>query len=201
MEEPQSNLYRKRKLRIFSCKLHAIIFEIFRENTSSYIKISDSKKLPARQTLKNLLKSSSLKNMSSTTEDTQIRGIILLDYKMTIGGIQYYAKELQRSFNEDGLEMSKLSHMRSIGDQTYTANRKIIDGEVKDETIETTLAVDEVATFKKNWEDNWNPMMVAMDENHEIFVPVVEYMDILRLAIFSNINQENIENIENKDIT
>ena len=140
--------------------------------------------------------------MESSTKDNQIHRSVLLDHKMIIEGIQYHEKkELQRSFNEDGLEMSKLSHMRSIGDQTYTANRKIIDGEVKDETIETTLAVDEVATFKKNWEDNWNPMMVAMDENHEIFVPVVEYMDILRLAIFSNINQENIENIENKDIT
>ena len=88
---------------------------------------------------------------------------------MTIGGIQYYAKELQRSFNEDGLEMSKLSHMRSIGDQTYTANQKIVDGEVKDETIETTLAEDEVDAFKKNWEDNWHPMNVD-HRRHENFL-------------------------------
>ena len=55
--------------------------------------------------------------------------------------------------------MSILSHMRSIGDRIYTANQKIVDGEVKDVTIETTLAEDEVAAFKKDWEDNWNPMI------------------------------------------
>ena len=137
------------------------------------------------------------------TDNTQVSRSVLLDHKMTIEGIQYHEKkELEKFVNEeDGVEMCTLSHSRSIGDQTYTANQKFVDGEVKDETFETTLAEDEVAAFKKNWEDNWNPMMVAMDENHEIFVPVVEYMDILRLAIFSNINQENIENIENKDIT
>ena len=98
--------------------------------------------------------------MASTTEDTQIHRSVLLDHKMIIEGIQYHEKkELLRSFNEeDGVEMSTLSHMRSIGDQTYTANQKIVDGEVKDETIETTLAEDQVADFKKDWEDNWHPI-------------------------------------------
>ena len=85
---------------------------------------------------------------------------VLLDHKMIVEGIQYHEKkELQRFFDEDGVEISNLSHMRSIGDQTYTANQKIVDGEVKDETIETTLAEDEVAAFKKDWEDNWHPMI------------------------------------------
>ena len=57
-------------------------------------------------------------------------------------------------FNEDGVEKSNLSRMRSIGDQTYTTNQEFVDGEVKDETIETTLAEDEIAAFKKDWEDN-----------------------------------------------
>ena len=49
--------------------------------------------------------------------------------------------------------------MRSIGDRTYTTNQKIVDGKVKDETIETTLAGDEIANFsrrifKKDWNKN-----------------------------------------------
>ena len=56
--------------------------------------------------------------MTSTTEDTQIHRSVLLDHKMIINGIQYHEKkELLRSFNEDdGVEMSTLSHMRSTGE-------------------------------------------------------------------------------------
>ena len=98
--------------------------------------------------------------MESSTEDNQIHRSILLDHKMVIEGIQYHEKkEMQRVFNEDGVEISNLSHMRSIGVRTYTANQKFVDGEVKDETIETNLAEDEVAAFKKNWDDNWHPMI------------------------------------------
>ena len=126
-------------------------------------------------------------------EDNQIHQSFLLDHKMTIEGKLYHEKkELQRIFTEDGVEMSNLSHMRAIGlrwsygDRTYTANYKIVDGEVKDETIETskelwhcnlvsqgpegqtlrrtsvrkvTMGEEEVAAFKKNWEDNWHPMI------------------------------------------
>ena len=59
----------------------------------------------------------------------------------------------------DGVEICTLSHMRSIGDQTYKANQKLVNGEVKDETTETTMAENEVADFKKDWVDNWNPMI------------------------------------------
>ena len=98
--------------------------------------------------------------MESSTEDNQIHRSVLLDHKIVIEGITYHEKkEMQRIFNEDGVEMSNLSHMRSIGVRTYMANQKFVDGEVTDETIETTLAEDEVAAFKKDWEDNWHPMI------------------------------------------
>ena len=102
--------------------------------------------------------SSDLKIMESSTEDNQIHRSVLLDHKMIIEGIQYHEKkELQRVFNEDGVEMSDLSHMRSIGVRTYTANQKIVDGEVKDETIETTMAGDEIANFSRRiFKNNWN---------------------------------------------
>ena len=129
--------------------------------------------------------------MESSTEDNQIHRSVLLDHKMTIEGNLYHEKkELQRVFTEDGVEMSNLSHMRAIavlaasgfGDRTYTTNKKIVDGEVKDETIEIskdmwscnrvlvrlrpgckcgkrTMDEEEVAAFKKDWEDNWHPMI------------------------------------------
>ena len=110
--------------------------------------------------------------MESSTEDNQIHRSVLLDHKMTIEGIQYHGKkELQRFFNEDGVEMSNLSHMRSIGDRTYTANQKIVDGEVKDLTIETTLAEDEVAAFKKNWEESSFPRIHALEELPGVQIP------------------------------
>ena len=99
---------------------------------------------------------------------------------MVIEGITYHEKkEMQRIFNEDGLEMSNLSHMRSIGVQTYTANQKIVDGEVKDVRIETILAEDEVAAFKKNWASNDWRMWV----NHREFIlyVTIAYMDYMTI--------------------
>ena len=53
--------------------------------------------------------------------------------------------------------MSILSHLRSIGDRTYKVNQKLIDGVFQDETIQTTMAEDEIADFKEDWEENWLP--------------------------------------------
>ena len=106
--------------------------------------------------------------MASTTEDTQIHRSVLLDHKMVIEGVLYHEKkELQRFFNEEHgvrsifctlTEKSTLSIMRSIGDRTYKVNLKIVDGKSKVTTIETTLAKDQVADFKKNWKNNWHPI-------------------------------------------
>ena len=102
--------------------------------------------------------------MESSTEDNQIHRSVLLDHKIVIEGITYHEKkEMQRIFNEDGVEMSNLSHMRSIGVRTYTANQKIVDEKVKDETIETNLAEDEIAAFKRDWKDNCQLPNVQFD--------------------------------------
>jgi acyl-CoA hydrolase len=98
--------------------------------------------------------------MASAPENTQIHRSVLLDHKMIIEGVQYHEKkELERVFKEDGVEMSILSHMRSIGDRTYTVNQNIVDGVVQEETIDTNLAEEEVADFKKDWDNNWHPMI------------------------------------------
>ena len=96
--------------------------------------------------------------MDSTpcTDNTQISWSILLDHKMIIEGVQY---RYQIFRVEDGVEMCTLSHLRSIGDRTYTAIQKFVAGEFKDETYETTLAEFEIADFNKDWEDNWHPMI------------------------------------------
>ena len=113
--------------------------------------------------------------MESYTEDPRswilnqevIEGILhrslLLDHKTIKEGIKYHEKkELQTIYYEDGVE-SNLSHMRSIGNQTYTTNQKFVDEEVKDETIETNLAEDKIAAFKKDWKDNCQlPNMYAI---------------------------------------
>ena len=86
-------------------------------------------------------------------------------YSMTCtDGVQYDEKlDLQKIFNKDGAwEKSTLSHMRSIGDRkiSYSANKKIVDGEVSEwkiQKFETTLDGDELAGFKMDWEDNWDP--------------------------------------------
>ena len=94
--------------------------------------------------------------MESSTEERTV----LEDHTKIIEGIQYHEKlELRRWRGDVQIVQLELSHMRSIGDQTYTNKTKIVaNGEAKDE-IETTLAEDEVAAFKKNWEDNWHPMI------------------------------------------
>ena len=100
--------------------------------------------------------------MASATENTQIHRSVLLDHKIIIEGVQYHEKkELERVFKEDGVEMSILSHMRSIGDRTYTANQNIVDGVVQEETIDTNLADEEVAEFKKNWVQQMAMAMAA----------------------------------------
>ena len=113
--------------------------------------------------------------MESYTEDPRswilnqevIEGIlhrsILLDHKDIREGIQYHEKkELLTIYYEDGVE-SNLSHMRSIGKETYTTNQKFVDEEVKDETIETNLAEDEIAAFKRDWKDNCQLPNVQFD--------------------------------------
>ena len=113
--------------------------------------------------------------MESYTEDPRswilnqevIEGIlhrsILLDHKDIREGIQYHEKkELLTIYYEDGVE-SNLSHMRQIGNKTITTNQKFVDEEVKDETIETNLAEDEIAAFKRDWKDNCQLPNVQFD--------------------------------------
>ena len=55
------------------------------------------------------------------------------------------------------VEITILSHLRSIDDRTYTTSQIIVDGEVQDEKlIETNMPEEEVPDFEKEWEENRN---------------------------------------------
>ena len=55
------------------------------------------------------------------------------------------------------MEITILSHLRSIDDRTYTTSQIIVDGEVQDEKlIETNMPEEEVPDFEKEWEENRN---------------------------------------------
>ena len=102
------------------------------------------------------------------------------DQKMMINDVQYHEKkDLQKFFNESGAwEKSTLSHMRSIGDRkiSYTANQKIVDGELSPWEIQKfeTLDGDELAGFKKDWEDNWNPKIGGLSTVENDAISIME---------------------------
>lgn len=95
--------------------------------------------------------------MASATENNTLiyDRVTKLDLKMIKDGIVYREKcGWFGVFKADGVELSILSrtwfHMRSIGDRTYTENLKLVEG-VRQETIDTNLAPDEVAEFKRQF--------------------------------------------------
>ena len=60
-------------------------------------------------------------------------------------------------FNKNRVEITILSHLRSIDDRTYTTSQIIVDGEVQEEKlIETNIPEKEFADFEKEWEENCN---------------------------------------------
>ena len=68
---------------------------------------------------------------------------------------QYSVKVFVKVFNKNGVEITILSHLRSIDDRTYTTSQIIYDGEAQDEKlIETNIPEEEVADFEKEWEEN-----------------------------------------------
>ena len=101
--------------------------------------------------------------MTSSTEDNQIHRSVLLDHKMEIEGNLYHEKkEMQTIFTEDGAEMSNFSRMRAIGNSygsygdrtytpelslSYTANYKIVDGEVKRQVCRGSFRFESVWNF------------------------------------------------------
>ena len=67
-------------------------------------------------------------------------------------------KGLTRTLNDEtGLEESCLSHMRVIGERSYTLKHSITDEDEKEEMIETDMNNEELEKFKNEWEEKWIP--------------------------------------------
>ena len=85
---------------------------------------------------------------------------VLLDHQMIVDEVlMREKKDLTKTINDEtGVEESHLSHMRVIGDRSYTAKQSITDdGEEKEEMIETDMDECELENFKNEWEEKWNP--------------------------------------------
>ena len=89
---------------------------------------------------------------------------VLLDHQMIVDEVlMREKKDLTKTLNDEtGVEESHLSHMRVIGNRSYTATQSITDdgagcGEEKEELIETDMDESELENFKNEWEEKWNP--------------------------------------------
>ena len=88
---------------------------------------------------------------------------VLLDHQMIVDGVlMQKTKEWTKTLNDEtGEEESHLSHMRVIGERSYTAKLSVTgdgaDGEEKEEMIETDMDEFELENFKNEWEEKWNP--------------------------------------------
>ena len=109
------------------------------------------------------------------TATDPIHKSVLLDHQMIIDGVVFRErKDLEKVTNDEGVEESHLSHMRSIGDREYTAKQRMVNGAiVGEEIIETTMAPEELDYFKMEWDTKWNPSITEsngfMDSFFKIF--------------------------------
>ena len=84
---------------------------------------------------------------------------VLLDHQMIVDGVLMQEKKyLTRTLNDEtGLEESHLSHMRVIGERSYSLKQSIIDEDEKEVLIETVMNNDKLEKFKNEWEEKWIP--------------------------------------------
>ena len=73
-------------------------------------------------------------------------------------------KDLTRTLNDEtGLEESCLSHIRVIGERSYTSKSLITDEDEKEEMIETDMNNEGLEKFKNEWEEKWIPSIREAD--------------------------------------
>ena len=57
---------------------------------------------------------------------------VLFDLKLMVDGVTFHEKkELNIVWAEDGVKETHLSHLRAIGDRSYTVNQKMVEGDIK----------------------------------------------------------------------
>ena len=103
--------------------------------------------------------------MANPTNGSILLETINNQHQMIVNGVSMKEKkDLTRTLNEEtGVEESHLSHMRVIGDRSYTAKQSITDDsgagseDGKEETIESDMNETELENFKNEWREKWNP--------------------------------------------
>ena len=89
---------------------------------------------------------------------------VLLDHKLMVDGVTFHEyKELNNVCAEDGVKETQLSHLRAIGERSYTVNQKMVEGDIKEETIYTTMSPDEWEDFTY-WSYEWAEMWHRQDQ-------------------------------------
>ena len=83
---------------------------------------------------------------------------ILLEYQMIVDGVlMQERKDLTTTVNDEtGVKEIHLTHTKVIEEKSYTSKQSIIDGEKKEEIIETDMNHSELENFKNEWEEKWN---------------------------------------------
>ena len=106
---------------------------------------------------------------------------VLLDHQMIIDGVVFRErKDLEKVTNDEGVEESHLSHMRSIGDQEYTAKQRMVNGAIDgEETIETTMAPEELDDFKMEWDTKWNPSITESNGFIDSFFKIFNFFPFM----------------------
>merc|ERR1711981_545187 len=85
------------------------------------------------------------------------------EQEMLIDGVIFKEKEDSRTEIKDGKETTTSTMTRSIGNKVYEVKTVVQDKITKEEKENTKLSPDEIAAFKKEWEDKWKPVLESTD--------------------------------------
>ena len=95
--------------------------------------------------------------MENQIMENPIHRSVLLDHKLMVDGVTFHEyKEINNVWTE-GVKETQLSHFRTIGDSSYAVKQSMVEGEIKEENIDTTMSPDELENFKNEWTQKWLP--------------------------------------------
>ncbi len=95
-----------------------------------------------------------MKNLVSATSDHQV-----LVNGITFQQVLTQNPVKQKDRNPNAPQKIEITRTRSIGDQTITEKKLIVDGMEAETTIETKLTQDEMREFEQKWSEHWKPVL------------------------------------------
>ena len=80
------------------------------------------------------------------------------DHKLKVNGIDYsHQFKVITTLDRDGKEFKRTIELKKIGEDSMETSRLTVDGKEYEENLETSMSMEKLAEFKKNWEKNWKP--------------------------------------------